>query len=392
MKNVKLLLACVAASFTLLTGCQKEADSTIAPAVTASSSAQLSTAAAIERIEELRASLPAGVEAKLQQRSALLVQTDPQYRELARRLLAVEPTPCDDSTPLNRWLDGQLFDWNGRVITYALNYDMLNLPSYYSFVFENSSANQAFGQNGEYSQRLTKSFKDLRRFWTVESGQMVMVAMHGNVLLDQAKIAKTYEAVYGVDKATAATLAQIVALLADQIPQYRDGNHPIFSFNAFALQGFDYPPFATIPDKIVMGDGIMEGYTAIGFGDVAPQAILAHEFGHQIQFQLNLFGEEESPAATRRTELMADAYSAYYLSHARGAAMQWKRVRLFLDVFFNIGDCSFGSDGHHGTPAQRMAAAEWGYNLANNAQKQGHILSPQEFAKLFDAQLPQLVM
>ncbi|KUG08506.1 hypothetical protein [Solirubrum puertoriconensis] len=391
MKHVKLLLACVAASFTLLTGCQKEADNTVAP-VAATESAQLSTAATIERIEQLRATLPAGTEEKLKQRSAQLLQTDPQYQEMARRLLAVTPTPCEDSTPINLWLDEQLSDWNSQVITYVLNYDMLNLPTYYTLVFENSSANQTFGQNGEYSQRLTKTFKDLRRFWTIESGQMVMVGMHGNVMLDQAKIASTYEAAYGLSKTTANTLAQIVVLLTDQIPQYRDGSHPIFTFNAFALQGFNYPPYANIPDKIVMGDGIMEGFTAIGFGDVAPQAILAHEFGHQIQFQLNLFGEEDSPEATRRTELMADAYSAYYLSHARGAAMQWKRVRLFLEVFFNIGDCSFTSDGHHGTPTQRLAAAEWGYNLANNAQKQGHILSPQEFAKLFDAQLPKLVM
>ena len=33
------------------------------------------------------------------------------------------------------------------------------------------------------------------------------------------------------------------------------------------------------PDKIVMGDGIMAGYEALGFGDIAPQAIYAHEFG-----------------------------------------------------------------------------------------------------------------
>ena len=104
-----------------------------------------------------------------------------------------------------------------------------------------------------------------------------------------------------------------------------------------------------------------------------------------------MFGDGDGPEATRRTELMADAYSAYYLSHARGAAMQWKRVQQFLQVFFNIGDCSFTSDGHHGTPAQRIAAANWGYNLANNAQKQGHIMTSQEFAALFEVQLPKLV-
>ena len=180
-------------------------------------------------------------------------------------------------------------------------------------------------------------------------------------------------------------------LLADQVPQYRDGNHPIFTFNAFAQSGFNFPPYGVIPDKIIMGDGILEAYNAIGYSDVAPQAILAHEFGHHIQFQLNLFTDETSPEATRRTELMADAYSAYYLSHARGASMQWKRVKQFLQVFVNIGDCSFTSDNHHGTPTQRMAAAEWGYSVANNAQKQGQILSAQEFTRLFEAQLPVFV-
>jgi hypothetical protein len=95
--------------------------------------------------------------------------------------------------------------------------------------------------------------------------------------------------------------------------------------------------------------------------------------------------------ATRRTELMADAYATHYLSHARGASMQWKRVRQFLQVFFNIGDCSFDSFNHHGTPTQRMAAAEWAYQLADNAQKQGHILTAQKFVALFDKQLPKIV-
>jgi predicted metalloprotease len=140
-----------------------------------------------------------------------------------------------------------------------------------------------------------------------------------------------------------------------------------------------------------MGDGILEAYSALGFEDVAPQAILAHEFGHHIQFQLGLFPAVRTPEGTRRTELMADAYSAYYLSHSRGATMQWKRVQKFLEVFFNIGDCGFASNGHHGTPLQRMAAAEWGYEVANSAKKQGKILTSEEFTILFEAKLPEFV-
>lgn len=319
-----------------------------------------------------------------------MLKTDPQYRNLVRRAIAADPT-CDDDTRVNQWLDQQLVGWNNEVISYVLDFAMLDLPTYDALVFENSSEGQRFGVNGEYTQQLTKSFKDLQRFWNIPSDDIVLAAMHGNMLLDRDKVMRTYIAVFEVDPATAAALADIVVELADVIPQYRDGNHPLFTFNAFALEGFNFPPYGVIPDKIIMGDGIMDAFAGIGYGDVAPQAILAHEFGHQIQFNLNLFGTENSPEATRRTELMADAYSAYYLSHARGASMQWKRVQQFLQVFFNIGDCGFTNPGHHGTPTQRMAAAEWGYNLANNAQKQGHILTSQEFARLFELQLPQLI-
>jgi len=154
---------------------------------------------------------------------------------------------------------------------------------------------------------------------------------------------------------------------------------------------FRYPELA---DKIVMGDGILEAYASIGFGDVAPQAIFAHEFAHQIQFENEYFddlGKVSSAERTRYTELMADAMAAYYLTHKRGGAMNQKRVEQFLEVFYEIGDCAFTSSGHHGTPNQRLAAAEFGFRLAADAQKQGHILTAEEFHTLFQAYYPTLI-
>jgi hypothetical protein len=54
-------------------------------------------------------------------------------------------------------------------------------------------------------------------------------------------------------------------------------------------------------------------------------------------------------------------------------------------VFANLAECEFSDEYHHSTPTQRRAAAEWGNNLANDAQKQGRILPSREFARLFDA-------
>lgn len=395
MRKPKLLLAVIAIVFACSLGCKKESANLVSneaeigkagvnPSTTLSSDAQ-------QKLADLYAKIPADAKKKVAEQAKVQLKLHPEYRDMVRKTLNLEEATCDDNTASNQWLDEQLADWNGTIIDYVLTTAMLDLPTYDALIFENSSANQTFGANGQYSQKLTKAFKDLKRFWNIEAGNIVLAPMHGSMLTDRTRILRTYKAAFGLDDASANYYADFVLAIVDAFPQLRGGNHPMFTFNAFAQSSFSLPPYGVIPDKIIMGDGIMDAFAAIGYADVAPQAILAHEFGHHIQFDLNLFGDQSGPEATRRTELMADAYSAYYLSHARGASMQWKRVQLFLNVFFNIGDCSFTSDGHHGTPRQRMAAAKWGYEVADKAQKQGHILTAQEFTRQFEAQLPQLI-
>ncbi len=399
MKHLKLLLGTIAFCLILVTGCKKDIrtdtmiapDELHAPSKTDLKVSNLSNAELKAKLDKLLASMPAGFEKRLTENSTLLLKQHPEYRDMVRRALNIVPTTCDDNTALFQWLDQELADWDEDVIFFAIISGMLDFPTYDALLFENSSANQYFGVNGEYSQRVTKTFKDLKRFWNIQSSGIVLAAMHGSMLRDRNKLIRIDMILFGDSQPVAEFWADLILEFLDLVPQYRNGDHPIFTFNAFAQESFNFPPYGIIPEKIIMGDGIMQAYTAIGYGDVAPQAILAHEFGHHIQIQLDLFGNVSSPEATRRTELMADAYSAYFLSHARGASMQWKRVKQFLQVFFNIGDCSFTSNGHHGTPTQRMAAAEWAYNVANEAQKQGHILTAQQFTTLFEAQLPELV-
>lgn len=312
-------------------------------------------------------------------------------QELARNAMAVTPTTCSSNTAVNTWLNQQLADWTTAVRRFASNTAMLDLPTYYALYLSNSSENQVFGVNGEYTQVMQKSFKDHKRFWNIASDDIALVSMSGRILRDKETLKRVYSVVYGLNADDANYFATLVSDAAVAVPQFRNGDHPIFSFNAFALRGFSAPGLGTIPNKIAMGDGIMQAYQELGYADVAPQAIFSHEFGHHVQFQLNLFPAVRSAEGTRRTELMADAYSTYYLSHSRGAAMQWKRAQLFYDVFYNIGDCGFTSLGHHGTPLQRLASSQWAYGLADAAQKQGHILTSQQFTALFEKQLPQLV-
>lgn len=370
----------------MLAGCQN--DSLVQQPTPQMGAARVAVADIEARYNQLSPNVKAKAAALLVQ----FAQLDGELGKLNPDLLgAVTPSPCV-RTDFDTWTTNQYRDWTPILFRLANNLGMNDLPLLDAFLYGDSPTYQSFGYNGEHTQRLTKTFKDLRRFWDIETGNMTMLAMHGSVLRDRARLVRAYTQIAGLSAAEANELADIVEFLLAEVPQYQNGNHPGFTLNAFAAQPTNFPPVGQIGPKIIMGDGILKVYDDLGFGDVAPQAILAHEFGHQIQYQRNVYGPgPDTPESSRRTELMADAFSAYYLSHARGASMQWKRVKQFLGVFYNLGDCLFTSDGHHGTPAQRMRAAEWGYSVADQAQKQGHILTSQEFIRRFDAQLATIV-
>ncbi len=254
----------------------------------------------------------------------------------------------------------------------------------YAYVFANSDGGQYYGPTGQYSNQINRNFKDLQRFWNIPT-DILMRDAHGNIFEDTEKVISIL-LLYGYDEADSIEIADLLKIVFGS-PNFQKYNHPLLTFNAFAAPADT--DFGT-PKKIVMGDGIMQAYDDLGFGDVAPQTILAHEYGHHIQFAKNV-EFLDNPESTRRTELMADAFSSYFLTHKRGAAMNWKRVQQFLEVSYSIGDCAFTNNGHHGTPNQRRAASAWGYNLANDVQKQGKILTSEAFIAAFEVALPSLV-
>jgi hypothetical protein len=327
---------------------------------------------------------------------ATLRMSDPQLADAARRAINPGDYVCPPSTPVVDWFLGEVNEFIDREPA-LFNLLYVNLfadlvPTYEALLFETTATPQYFGYNGEYTPVLTKTEKDVKRFWDIYSKDIQLIGFHGTVLQDVDRTAATYEFLFGVDHATAVSIATTVRNAVLQSQVLDGGNHPLFSFNAFAVSTDD----GSIPDKILMGDGVLAGYEAVGFGDVAPQAVYAHEFGHHIQYENGYFDDPYATAGdaaeqTRYTELMADAFSAYFLTHKRGAAMNRKRVEQFLEVFFEIGDCAFDNPGHHGTPNQRMAAAHLGFDIADQAQKQGRILTSEQFHALFVAAYPGLI-
>jgi len=351
MKNLKLFTAVTALFLIVLSGCEKEDDSPV--------------------------DMP-------------VYNPNPDLAE-------VDSVACNQP-PLRLWLLREYFNWGSEEIVYLvaggeLLVDQLTL--FHALFFENSPANQSFGPNGQYTDQINKSATDIKHFWgSTELDNIVLVATHGSILQDRDKVVATFKSpAYGYSDEKANAYADSVATLFNMYPQFLNGNHPAFAFNQLAVPDTTFAGFGRIPAKIIVGDGVLRGFETLGYGDIAPEAILAHEYAHHIQYKWGVLirGMQLIPKTARRIELMADAYAAYYLSHPRGAAIQGENVQRFLELFFNLGDCEFKYPSHHGTPTQRKAAAQWGYKLATDAHQQGRILPAQELARLFDAALENII-
>jgi hypothetical protein len=306
------------------------------------------------------------------------------------------------STPFRDWIKDQLNTWSSEEPEiFDLLYNRLLadlIPSIDALFFQTEDTPQYFGYNGEYTAIMLKTERDAKSFWDIPSDDIQLIGTHGTMLLDTDRVSAAYEFAFteadgtalSPERARAFALLVRDGLLASET--LNGGNHPILSLGAFAIDAFG----ETFPAKIVMGDGTLVAFAALGFGDVAPQAIYGHEFAHHLQFENDYFsdpvpGATTTAELTRYTELMADAMSAYFLTHKRGAAMNRKRVELFLAVFFQVGDCGFANASHHGTPNQRMAAARLGFDLADGQQERGRILTTAEVHERFIAAYPDLI-
>jgi hypothetical protein len=343
-------------------------------------------------VDQLVAQLPAMREQAAATRARLGLDDSP-LREAT--LNAIDPTQYECSTtppPVVTAITAGIANWTFEQRLAALYVLLFDLPMTEA-VFFPTPGPYTFGAGGDYTTNATHTFRDLRNFWDIKSDDIQLVPAHGRMLLDTARVTKVFTTFYGFPQTASVNTADFIAAQVNTAT-FDYGDAPIFTFNAYAnsMEGQTLPGIGAVPDRIVLGDGVLDGFAQVGLGDVTAQAILAHEFGHHIQFEDGLFASPlTGPEATRRTELMADAFGSYFLTHARGAAMNWKRVEQFGQTFFQVGDCGFTANGHHGTPNQRLRTVLWAYGVADSARPQGDILPSLTFDTLFEQALPQLV-
>ncbi len=416
-KTISALAAGAVLTLGLATAAPVVAQPTLAGAATSASAA----GQVPRTLAEYRAMLDqSGLPVDLQQRIAASIDALPAdlVERLNRRLeqigtergaalngmaRAIDP---DDyacaSTPLDAYVDEILAGVNIFALLFVQMYGGLDLPTYDAVL--NGHTLPAEFDDGAANTLVRNTIRDAKKFWDIPSDDIVTVSMNSSVFDDDPATVTRAEGVlavmYGADPDNPAEMAEIGAILQlikDLIaidPAMDGGNNPIFTLNAFAFSAADEPagsPFAGISDRIAFGEGMFDALEAIGLGDIGVKSVLSHEFAHHVQYERDVFGTATGPEATRRTELMADAMSGYFGTHKRGLTLNAKRLVDVVRSFNYVGDCSFTSPGHHGTPNQRSRATEWGIDRAANRQKQGHIEPSQTVIDAFEAVLPQIV-
>ncbi|MGI9608124.1 MAG: hypothetical protein ACR2P0_18480 [Acidimicrobiales bacterium] len=307
------------------------------------------------------------------------------WRDALQSMIDPDDFVCNP-TAINFWIGDLLSRSSDDTLDLLFGTAALDWPIVYKLFFDNDDTDEFIGVDGEYTREHLKRQRDLIRFWDVPLDDVDLFGMHGSIIRDDAKMIPVVQFIFTApgDPILPPEIAQ---LIVDDVQSVIENDPtigydwPLFSFNAVA--------FGPDPLKVVMGDGLIQFFEEIGLADNGVDLVYAHEVAHQVQGYLGEFGPP-LPEETRRTELMADAFATYYLVHARGAAYNADRAMDAVELSFIAGDCNFGSPGHHGTPNQREAAAEWGAEMAQERPR-GKIRSATDMVLLFDAVLPDIV-
>ncbi|PUB26433.1 hypothetical protein C8J95_111117 [Elizabethkingia sp. YR214] len=114
--------------------------------------------------------------------------------------------------------------------------------------------------------------------------------------------------------------------------------------------------------KIYYGYEIYYDAKSKSADNIVNAMILAHEYGHQLQYKYALPSVKEE--TVRSTDLEADGFAGYYLRKPAGFnKSNFSQIAAAYEFAAAIGDNQITSKGHHGTPAQRRTAVRLGFLL-----------------------------
>jgi predicted metalloprotease len=145
--------------------------------------------------------------------------------------------------------------------------------------------------------------------------------------------------------------------MGDSAAAYCPNDDTIYISEKFATEVYDGSLDQSLP-------GSSQGYGSTA-GDMAVAYIIAHEYGHNIQQELGTF-DQHSDLPTMAFELQADCYAGTWANSAnQDGKLEDGDVQEALNAALAVGDFDTSNPGHHGTPEQREAAWNEGFEAGD---------------------------
>jgi hypothetical protein len=356
------------------------------------SAAQLSPADQA-RLDAITAHLPADWQDRLAKvRSEFDIESSGVEDAVAQ---AIDPSQYEcQPTAFSNYANSLLEGVDLGTLLILLLLGVLDYPTYDALLYGKPGNTEDYGLPAGYKAPVNQAVKQSQKFWDVDLFDVKTLAMQNDMLTDHARMTRVIAALFATDEAEAAEVATLVMDVIADSPPLEGGRNPIFTLNAFAFtaEGETDPLFQGIPDKMVFGEGMATALDVLGVGTTGAKAVVGHEMAHHVQYEQGYFDSPlTGPEATRRTELMADAFGTYFVAHKRGMNFNAVQIHQAEQTFYQVGDCSFESNGHHGTPNQRLKASVWGAELARAATSPFPMLASDAIYAKFEKKLPNLV-
>lgn len=263
-----------------------------------------------------------------------------------------------------------------------------------------------FGVNGDKTNEMSRTFRALESFWGIDDSEIGLVPFDAKVFADTPEAAADRQFVYDKFGEVNGLISILMMLSVESgvkagwVDGFPGGvDNPLFTLNAFALDP-DRAGDSTgmledlgITRRVAMGVGLSSMWSEIGLGSVGDRAVLGHEYAHQVQYTHDLFETDltDESEQTRRSELMADAFSTYFTVSKRGESLNKASALQAMQSFYTVGDCSFENPGHHGTPNQRYASSAWAADFVKAQENRGHIIATEDLATEWERVFPELI-
>jgi hypothetical protein len=139
--------------------------------------------------------------------------------------------------------------------------------------------------------------------------------------------------------------------------------------------GVMYKPFfPNLPGVPAVAGTVVFGtkcYTGLAGQSAAIAAVYAHELGHLLQnkyVSTQLYDLRNRDRSVVRAELHADFVCGYYAAYRKQRQPDWAAV-MHAITQFKFGDRQYANPQHHGTPEERKAAVDAGFQFGSSSTK-----------------------